>query len=86
VGDITRLLLGGASPTTAKKFKKKLDIYSDISGSMISSAKKKIYGWNITPREMHEISKNLGIEGNTSWEEFKYLGVPIIKSNPKDTH
>ena len=80
------LLLGGASPATAKKFKKELDIYTDISGSMISLAKSKIYGWNITPREMHEISKILGIEGITIWEEFKYLGVPLIKPNPKATH
>jgi hypothetical protein len=80
------LLLGGASLATTKKFKKEIDIYSDISGSMISLAKSKIYGWNITPREMHEISKILGIEGSTIWEEFKYLGVPLIKSNPKATH
>jgi ribonuclease HI len=53
---------------------------------MINLAKRKIYGWNITPREMHEISRILGIEGNTSWEEFKYLGVPIIKAIPKATH
>jgi hypothetical protein len=71
---------------TAKKFKKELDIYTEISGSLISLTKSKIYGWNITPREMLEISRILGMEGCTNWDEFKYLGVPIFKSTPKASH
>jgi hypothetical protein len=38
------LLLGGASTRTAKKFKKELDIYTEISGSLINMTKSRIYG------------------------------------------
>jgi hypothetical protein len=69
-----------------KKFKKELDTYTETSGSVISLNKSKIYGWNITPREMLEISRVLGMEGSTSWDEFKYLGVPIFKSVSKANH
>jgi hypothetical protein len=67
------LLMGGASMPMTKKFKKELDAYTEISGSMISLTKSKIYGWNITPREMIDISRVLGMEGCTSWDAFKYL-------------
>jgi hypothetical protein len=77
------LLLGGASTTVAKKFKKELDVFTNISGSVINTAKSKIYGWNVNPREMHEISRILGIAGSTSWEDFNYLGVPITKAGSK---
>jgi hypothetical protein len=49
------LLMGGASLHTARKFKNELEAYTEISGSVISPAKSKIYGWNITPNEMLEI-------------------------------
>jgi hypothetical protein len=77
------MLLGGASMQTTKNFKKELDVYTEISGSVISLTKSKIYGWNITPREMLDISRVLGMEGCTTWDAFKYLGVPIFKSKPK---
>jgi hypothetical protein len=80
------LLLGGASTTIANNFKKELDIYTKISGRLISMTKRKIYGWNITPREMLEISRVLGMEDYTTLEEIKYLGVPIFKSTPKYSH
>ena len=35
------LLLGGASPIIAKKFKEELDAYAAVSGSKISQAKSK---------------------------------------------
>jgi hypothetical protein len=76
------LLLGGASVQTTKKFKKELDSYAEVSGSVISLPKSKIYGWNITPREMLEISRVLGMEGCTAWDAFQYLGVPIFKTKP----
>jgi hypothetical protein len=80
------LLMGGASMLMAKKFKKELYAYREISGSVISLTKSKIYEWNITPREMLDISRVLGMEGCTSWDAFKYLGVPIFKSKPKASH
>jgi hypothetical protein len=80
------LLLGGASTAVAKKFKKELDVFTNISGSVINTAKSKIYGWNVNPREMHEISRILGIAGSTSWEDFNYLGVPITKAGSKSSN
>jgi hypothetical protein len=53
---------------------------------VISLTKSKIYGWNITPRDILDISRVLGMEGCTSWNDFKYLGVSIVKSNPKASH
>jgi hypothetical protein len=50
-----------------------------VSGSEISHAKSKIYSWNITPIEMRDISRILGMEGHTNWDSFTYLGVPISK-------
>jgi hypothetical protein len=79
-------LMGGASMPTTKKFKKELDAYTQISGSVISLTKSKIFGWNITPREMLYISRVLGMEGCTTWDAFKYLGVPIFKYKPKSSH
>jgi hypothetical protein len=78
--------MGGASLQTTRKFKNELDVYTEISGSAISLIKSKIFGWNITPREMLDISRILGMEGCTNWEAFKYLGVPIFKSKPKASH
>ena len=77
------LLLGGASPIVAKKFKEELDAYAAVSGSEISQTKRKIYGWNITPKEMMGISRVLGMEGHTNWEAFTYLGIPIFKAAPR---
>jgi hypothetical protein len=80
------LLLGGASPIIAKKFKEELDAYAAASGSEINQTKSNIYGWNITPNEMLRITRVLGMEGHTNWEAFKYLGVPIFKSAPRASH
>jgi hypothetical protein len=77
------LLLGGASPIIANFFKEELDAYAAVSGSEISKAKSKIYGWNITPKEMVGISRVLGMEGHTNWEAFNYLGIPIFKGSPR---
>jgi len=57
------LLMGGASVQTTKKFKKELDVNTKITGIMLSLTKSKIYGWNIIPREMFDISRVLGMEG-----------------------
>ena len=35
---------------------------------------------------MLEISRILGMEGNTTWDTFNYLGIPIFKANPKVAH
>jgi ribonuclease HI/exonuclease III len=80
------LLLGGASPIIAKKFKEELDAYAEASGSEINLAKSNIYGWNITPNEMLRITRVIGMEGHTNWDAFQYLGVPIFKAAPRASH
>jgi len=80
------LLMGGASLHTTRKFKIELAAYTEISRSVISPAKSKIFGWNITPNEMLEITRILGMEGCTNWDAFKYLGVPNFKSAPRASH
>ena len=79
------ILLGGASHHIARRFKNKLDIYCQDSGCKLNLRKSLIYSWNINMREMTEISRILGIEGVTNWDSFKYLGVPVFKSNQKTT-
>ena len=60
-----------------------LEAYTSVSGSEISKAKCKIYGWNIMLNEMIRISRVLGMEGHTNWESFTYLGIPIFKAAPR---
>ena len=74
------LLLGGASTIIARKFKQQLDLYKEASMSQINYRKSQIFGWNCKPREMVEIDHIMEMEGETQWDSFKYLGVPI--SNP----
>jgi hypothetical protein len=62
------LLLGGASSIIAKQFKEELEAYTSVSISEISKANCKIYGCNITPNEMLEIARVLGMESHTNWE------------------
>ena len=80
------LLLGGASIISACLFKRELDIYKEVSGSKINFQKSKIYGWNCSIRDMTGIARLLGMEGTLSWDSFKYLGIPILKSVPKVAH
>ena len=77
------LLLGHANLTTARSFKKELDAYTDVSGSEISLRKSKIYGWNCPPIEMTAISRTLEMEGTSTWDSIKYLGIPLVKDGPK---
>jgi exonuclease III len=72
------LLLGGASSIIAKQFKEELEAYTTVSGSEISKAKCKIYGWNITPNEMLGIARVLGMEGHTTWDFVHLPGNPNL--------
>ena len=69
--DDTRLL-GGASIISVGLFKRELEIYKEVSGSKI--------------RDMTGIARLLGMEGTLSWDYFKYIGIPILKSAPKVAH
>ena len=74
------ILLGGASQIIARCFKSEITRYCHASGSKINLRKSQIYGWNVNPREMLEISRVLNMKGVVSWESFNYLGVPIFKT------
>ena len=76
-------MLGGANEIIARRFKNEMNRYYHASGSKINLRKSQIYGWNINPREMLDITRVLNMDGVVIWESFDYLGVPIFKSNPK---
>jgi hypothetical protein len=80
------LLLGGDSTIISRKLKQQLDIYKEASGSQINHRRSQLFGWNCKPKEMVEISRTSEMEGETQWESFKYLGVPIFKYRPKYSH
>ena len=75
--------MGGASQIIACRFKTEMNHYCLASGSKINLRKSQIYGWNLNPREMSDISRILNMDGTVSWDSFKYLGVPIFKLNSK---
>ena len=79
------LLLGGASQIIARRFKSEINRYCLASGSKINLRKSHIYGWNITPGDMLDISRVLNMDGVVSWESFSYLGVPIFKTKSKSS-
>jgi len=79
------ILLGGASQIIARRFKSELNRYCHASESEINFRKSLIYGWNINPREMLDISRILNVDGVVAWESFNYLGIPIFKCKPKSS-
>ena len=79
------ILLGEASQIIARRFKNELHRYCQASGSKINLRKIQVYGWNINPREMLEITRVLDMDGAVNWDSFNYLGVPIFKSKSKSS-
>ena len=59
--------------------------YCQVSSSKINFRKSKIYGWNINPREMLEITSVLNMDGDVTRDSFNYPGVPIFKTNSKSS-
>ena len=57
------ILLGGASQIIARCFKNEMNRYYHASGSKINLRKSQIYGWNINPREMLDITRVLNMDG-----------------------
>ena len=82
--DDTRLL-GGSSQTISCRFKNEINRYCLASGSKLNLRKSQIYGWNINPRDMLDISRVLNMDGTVSWESFTYLRVPIFKNKSKSS-
>lgn len=74
------LLLGGARILTARRFKKDLEIYNQVSGNKINLQKSKIYCWNCPGTELGRIARALEMECPRNWVSFTYLGVSIFKT------
>ena len=58
--------------------------FCTISGALINNRKSPVYGWNVDPSLMANISQILGFDGFDSWDKVKYLGIPLTlgKNNP----
>eukprot|EP00253_Pinus_taeda_P027254 PITA_27254 len=72
------LLLGGASTRIARAFDKVLRSYCRVTGAAVNNNKSEVYSWNINQQELAGITSILGFKGNTEWDRFTYLGLPII--------
>ena len=59
------ILLRRVSVISARLFKRELDLYQEVSNSLINYNKSQILSWNCNPREMVDISRILGINGKT---------------------
>ena len=77
------LLQGGTSTIVARRFKKVLDYFLQVSGGLLNNTKCRIYGWNTPPRTMQRISQILYIHVQEKWTHLFYLGLPISKENMK---
>lgn len=71
------LLIGGASTTIARRFKKLLDQFMDYSRGKVNQAKSCIYGWNTTNHIIHNIASIFGVPSKLTWNHFSYLGMPV---------
>jgi len=78
-----KLLLGGASTIIARRFKKVMDDFLQVSGGLLNNTKCRIYGWNTPPITMQRISQILDIHVQEKWTHFFYLELPISKENMK---
>ena len=77
------IMLGGIIHNIMRRFKAELDSYFQASASKLNLRKSKFYSWNVNTREIFGISRTLGSEGVTTWDSFKYLGIPIFNGKPK---
>jgi len=71
------LLIGGASITIARRFKKILDQFMDYSGGKVNQIKSCIYGWNTPNHTIHSIASIFGVSCKLVWNHFSYLGMPV---------
>jgi hypothetical protein len=72
------LLLGAASIIIANRFQKVLGSFLSASGGKLNSAKCRIYGWNVPGHIKDQIARIFGFPIITTWNYFKYLGMPIF--------
>ena len=71
------LLLRGALLNIARAFNGILHQFCSISGGLINREKSGVFGWNVDPMKMHQISNILGFPGFVQWVKIKYLGLPL---------
>eukprot|EP00253_Pinus_taeda_P026540 PITA_26540 len=71
------LLMGGASITIARRFKKILDQFMEYSGGKVNQVKSCIYGWSVSNLTIHSIASELGVSYKLNWSHFTYLGILV---------
>eukprot|EP00253_Pinus_taeda_P017923 PITA_17923 len=77
------LLIGGASSLMARRFKRVLDAFLQVSGGKLNNRKCKIYTWNVPHQIQQSISQILDIPLQRKWSSFSYLGLPLAKEHIK---
>eukprot|EP00253_Pinus_taeda_P022245 PITA_22245 len=77
------LLIGGASTLMARRFKRVLDAFLQVSGGKLNNRKCKIYTWNVPYQIQQSISQILDIPLQRNWSSFSYLGLPLAKEHIK---
>lgn len=77
------LLIGGASSLMARRFKRVLDAFLQVSGGKLNNRKCKIYTWNVPHQIQQSISQILDIPLQRNWSSFSYLGLPLAKEHIK---
>lgn len=75
------LLLGAASIIIVNRFQKVLDSFLLASGGKLNSAKCRIYGWNVPGHIKDHIARIFRFPIITTWNYFKYLGMPIFQNS-----
>eukprot|EP00253_Pinus_taeda_P008074 PITA_08074 len=77
------LLKGGASSLMARRFKKTLDLFLQVSGGKLNNNKCMLYTWNVPRHITQRISIILDIPAQRNWSHFMYLGLPLAKNSIK---
>eukprot|EP00253_Pinus_taeda_P035972 PITA_35972 len=77
------LLIGGASSLMARRFKKMLDLFLQVSGGKLNNNKCMLYTWNVPRHITQRISIILDIPAQRNWSHFMYLGLPLAKDSIK---
>eukprot|EP00253_Pinus_taeda_P022784 PITA_22784 len=77
------LLIGGASSLMARRFKRVMDAFLQVSGGKLNNRKCKIYTWNVPYQIQQSISQILDIPLQRNWSSFSYLGLLLAKEHIK---
>jgi hypothetical protein len=72
--------LGSTSICIAIHFQKVLSSFLAASGGKLNISKCRIYGWHVPGHLKDQISRIFGFPIITTWNYFKYLGMPIFLS------